>query len=137
MSDTNKTIFQWLHKGDDKACWHEIRTWRKGSYGGIKFYEVECSLCKNNFGREEFQVEPKSSDFNPNYESNDGFFLLLEGLRAKGIRVRCNINGAMSNIEMWVTGQHALEHPKSKKFNIDIRIALVQAVLALIEKDGE
>lgn len=118
MTD-NQKIFNYLHKGDDKACWHERRD------DNCK----PCKWCKH-------APQHRYAD-NPDYTTNNGFFLLLEGLRAKGFDVETRVfTECTAEIWQW-TGSVPNPDLVTASHPDDIRIALQQATLALIEKDGE
>lgn len=83
---TTDEINRYIHtKILAKPCWHDIRTWRYGAYGGIKFYEAECVDCGDNFGREEYQIQPTSADFNPDYCSDSSPRSLLNEVVRKTV----------------------------------------------------
>lgn len=103
----NKKIFQWLNPD---ACWHE---WDDA-------IERQCIHC---------DAEWAVVDDNPCYDSNDGFFLLLDGLRAKGVNVDMFNDNEPELILEW--GSRTV-----CDMSADIRIALAKATEALID-EGE
>jgi len=67
MENRSKELFEWFYP--DK-CWHECKTFRQ--HWGV------CVHCGGDLG-DEYR--------NPDYTTEQGFFALLAGLRAKGLPV--------------------------------------------------
>jgi hypothetical protein len=116
----NKAIFHYLNP---EGCWHE------GLGDGTL---ARCEKC----GEFWTHTDREPGDWpNPDYTTEHGFFLLLEGLRAKGIGVgfRRDPNGLCWIAELFEPTAifKASVHPRN------IRIALAEAVMQLIAKDGE
>ena len=120
----NKAIFHYLNP---EGCWHEMK-------GGV----LRPARCIHGCG-----LRLSINDWiacgkkvNPDYTTEHGFFLLLAGLRAKGFDVDMRaFTECTAEIWRWVGAvpdevTHA-SHPT------DIRIALAEAVMELIPKDGE
>lgn len=128
MTD-NQKIFEYLHKGDDKACWHEfVEVGKKPVYFGRD--ETSIPLYRCACGEECSGIVPD----NPDYTTERGFFLLLEGLRAKDGGYRVRLQMLKNGWAAWIfsAGELLAEATADTP-----HVALVQAVLALIEKDGE
>jgi len=111
----NKAIFHYLNP---EGCWHEINEGKN-----------PCIKCGNDL---EFGI----GCYNPDYTTEHGFFLLLEGLRAKGFDVDMRaFTECTAEIWQWVGAVPDevtyASHPD------DIRLALAEAVMQLIPKDGE
>ena len=111
----NKAIFHYLNP---EGCWHEINEGKN-----------PCIKCGSDL---EFGI----GCYNPDYTTEHGFFLLLEGLRAKEFEVETHgLNEYTVEIWGW---QESLPSFRSDSTHPDnIRIALAEAVMQLIPKDGE
>ena len=114
----NKAIFHYLNP---EGCWHEINEGKN-----------PCIKCGNDL---EFGI----GCYNPDYTTEHGFFLLLEGLRAKGIEVELSIE---PNQLDYVTLYSPRKQDGSEQWwrsaeDACPRIALAEAVMQLIAKDGE
>jgi len=117
----NKAIFYYLNP---EGCWHE------GLGDGTL---ARCEKC----GEFWTHTDREPGDWpNPDYTTEHGFFLLLEGLRAKGFDVDMRaFTECTAEIWQWVGAVPDevtyASHPD------DIRLALAEAVMQLIPKDGE
>jgi len=70
----NKAIFHYLNP---EGCWHEAN--QKSIAVGLKY--TSCIHCRTTMPVD------YDDDYNPDYTTEHGFFLLLEGLRAKEFEV--------------------------------------------------
>lgn len=110
----NKAIFHYLNPD---GCWHEINEGKN-----------PCIKCGNDL---EFGI----GCYNPDYTTEHGFFLLLDGLK--------NVNDGDLRVEVRQTSNIYIVRLKEfgRKLGLgidaDIRIALAEAVMELIPKDGE
>jgi hypothetical protein len=120
----NKAIFYYLNP---EGCWHE------GLGDGTL---ARCEKC----GEFWTHTDREPGDWpNPDYTTEHGFFLLLEGLRAKGIEVELSIE---PNQLDYVTLYSPRKQDGSEQWwrsaeDACPRIALAEAVMQLIPKDGE
>ena len=109
----NKAIFHYLNPGE---CWHERR-------------DDNCKPCKWC----KYSPQHRYTE-NPDYTTEHGFFLLLEGLTEKKFSVKtCTINGfAYVSLTSWSENLKNFYSAKGQSCE-NIRMALAKAVMQLIE----
>lgn len=113
----HKAIFHYLNP---EGCWHEWRS--MGPDWGYR--------CGKDCGA------ISGSPRNPDYTTEHGFFLLLEGLRAKEFEVETHGLNEYT-VEIWGWQESLPSFRSDSTHSTDIRIALAEAVMKLIPKDGE
>jgi len=124
----NKKIFEWLNPN---GCWHR---WRKYEVTGCQYgyifsrKEIKCQKCSKSRRRND----------NPVYTTEHGFFLLLSGIREKGFDWQLRGFKGGLRVKLW---RPVRMYEKANYFygdhQIDLYIALAEAVMELILKDGE
>jgi len=130
----NKAIFHYLNP---EGCWHESGKTEAGFPTQVC---VKCGFDAHDT-LDRRSVIMTLEDHNrrwSDYDTNDGFFRLLEGLAKTGFDVSTGFSSqfAVAHITDWDSDRYHWHKVEGRKAE-HIRIALAEAAMQLIPKDGE